>query len=528
MSSMNNVKKRIIISMFAITLLILTLFGITYAYFTAKIKENDKSESIKISAARLELSYNGEGSYVKISNLQPGGKIEKKTFSITNEGTKKVDNYDIILENLVNELNNYEDLTYTLTCKSSDDNDCSGSNGIFPKTNQVIATNTIESNVTHSYILTLNYKETGTNQSIDMNKEISAKVNIKHDISSVKTLKIYGNSIQDGTPDINNPAEIKSLGNLITDEKDANYNKFQIPIKVSGKNLFNKEAVKDDSNWSSGNYTYARFLPFVFKKGVHYIISMKDNLCWKDRYPYNTDTQVALVVNSENKWGGKVIGNSTVTYQTPTTIDIYNETEDTYLVLYYSSTINTPITREKIFETLFPNFQIEVGEIVTNYESYKEKIYNVYLDEPLRKVGNVSDYLDLENRIVVRNVGEKIFDGTENILSYENGVYYGLLHNNNVVGISNYFSNNNENTYYLKTDINSNAIHFVTNHTKEQFKTLLSTNYNNIPLKVLYGLNNIVFDKVNVPVFDIDTTKIINVCSNNNVCSSNIEVEYDE
>lgn len=173
---------------------------------------------------------------------------------------------------------------------------------------------------------------------------------------------------------------------------------YKIPITVSGKNLFDFTSAIDDSNWST-DISYKRFLPFVFKKGIHYTISMSDNLCQKNKYPWaGTNTQVAMVVNSENKYGGKTIGHSNL-ITASNIIDIYNETEDTYLVMYA-----TPgLSKKDIFETLFPNFQIEVGESATEYEPYKEpQTHNIYLDEPLYKIGDYADYIDFINHKVIR------------------------------------------------------------------------------------------------------------------------------
>ena len=39
-----------------------------------------------------------------------------------------------IIENITNTLDNYEDLSYVLTCTSSDEKECFGSEGVFPKT----------------------------------------------------------------------------------------------------------------------------------------------------------------------------------------------------------------------------------------------------------------------------------------------------------------------------------------------------------------------------------------------------------
>ncbi|MBR2315417.1 MAG: hypothetical protein IKA56_02110 [Clostridia bacterium] len=49
--------------------------------------------------------------------------------------------------------------------------------------------------------------------------------------------------------------------------------------------------------------------------------------------------------------------------------------------------------------------QIEYGNVATEYEPYIEPVIsNIYLDEPLRKIGDVADYIDFENQKLVRNV----------------------------------------------------------------------------------------------------------------------------
>ena len=180
MKTMNHVKKRIIISMCAMLLLIITLFGITYAYFVTKIKENKEEKSINVTTAFLELTYDdGNGSLI-VDNIKPGVEIETKTFSVKNTGTKDIDSYDVFLDVISNELENYGDLTYILTCESDVDT-CKGIKSTFPKEDSVLITNAIKVNETQSYELTLIYKETYTDQSKDMNKKIEGKIEIVDD-----------------------------------------------------------------------------------------------------------------------------------------------------------------------------------------------------------------------------------------------------------------------------------------------------------------------------------------------------------
>ena len=49
----------------------------------------------------------------------------------------------------------------------------------------------------------------------------------------LKDYKLYGKSIQDGTPSIENPIEVQSVGDLITDETSEYYGKYDIPIVVN-------------------------------------------------------------------------------------------------------------------------------------------------------------------------------------------------------------------------------------------------------------------------------------------------------
>ena len=54
---------------------------------------------------------------------------------------------------------------------------------------------------------------------------------------------------------------------------------------------------------------------------------------------------------------------------------------------------------------MLSNIQIEVGDTATAYEPYFEPMTtSIYLDEPLRKVGTYADYIDFENKKVVRNI----------------------------------------------------------------------------------------------------------------------------
>ena len=190
-------RQKIIVSITGIFLVLLILVGLTYAYFLTKITGNTNTKSISVTTANLVLEYGENTNVVQgITNAEPGYSVEK-IFTATNKGNSTV-TYGAALESIVNELSRQEDLVYTLTCTSylkegfslasngtitgTVDGTCNGvpTEKQFPSTStmSVMTTNTIDITHTHAYKLTVTYKEMGVDQSTDMNKTFSAKVNI--------------------------------------------------------------------------------------------------------------------------------------------------------------------------------------------------------------------------------------------------------------------------------------------------------------------------------------------------------------
>ncbi len=176
-----NRNQRIVVSIIGIIIVTLALIGITYAYFLTKIIGNSTSTSISGTLADLELTYgDGNGVIAPTDPIMPNTTLTPKEFTVKNTGSVKVENYAVVFENLTNTLTRKEDLVYTLECSSDDNNPCNGVDNIaFPSTNGSIILNTIEPTVTHSYTLTITYKNLeNVNQSDDMGATFSAKVNI--------------------------------------------------------------------------------------------------------------------------------------------------------------------------------------------------------------------------------------------------------------------------------------------------------------------------------------------------------------
>lgn len=190
-----NRRQRIIISVTGIFIILLILVGLTYAYFLTKIKGNDNEKSISVTTADLKLEYSDINDIlVSEENVEPGNSWTK-TFAVTNNGNKTVTNYGVVLENIENGLERKEDLVYTLTCtqytkatykvenkvaSGTTSGTCNGvsSETTYPSVGTILVENSIDTDKVQAYTLTVTYKETNTDQSVDMNKRFSGKVNI--------------------------------------------------------------------------------------------------------------------------------------------------------------------------------------------------------------------------------------------------------------------------------------------------------------------------------------------------------------
>ncbi len=199
-----NRKQRIIVSVTGIILVFLILVGLTYAYFLTKINGNTNDKSISVTTANLEIKYEDNNDIITGDKIGPGTTLPIKVFTVINNGNMNVE-YSVGLVNLINTFSITEDVVYNVTCKSYDkegfnlgtdgtitgteNGSCSGVNEKeFPTLNSYIVTNNIDVNIVHAYTMTVTYKETGTDQSIDMNKELSAKI----DIFDPESLTIQG------------------------------------------------------------------------------------------------------------------------------------------------------------------------------------------------------------------------------------------------------------------------------------------------------------------------------------------------
>ena len=277
-----NRRQGIIISITGIFIVLLLLVGLTYAYFLTEITTNENDKSVSVTVANLKLSY-GDGNGIITTNetIVPGTTLDSKTFTVRNDGSLKTD-YVVVIEdvkvtyattvgeNVAGTTATFEsnDFVYTLTCES-DGAACNGVNieTVFPMNGAVIAGNNIEVGKIHTYTLTVTYKETGVNQSADMNKMLEAKVNIA-DITSINPYSDNTNSLAYNI--INN-----AIG-LTTEEKNDGYAELVAtpPTKVASALSATNESVLSVTQDDLGTSYY-------YRGSVKNNYVTFNNMCWR-------------------------------------------------------------------------------------------------------------------------------------------------------------------------------------------------------------------------------------------------------
>ena len=341
-------------------------------------------------------------------------------------------------------------------------------------------------------------------------------------------------------PTPENPIEINSVGDLITDTNDFNYGKYKIPIKVTGKNLINQDLlfsseniIKEDNSYivknnpltiGPGEKNYNEIIEHlkeIIKPNVTYILSRE-----VENYTGNSSGSIQI------RGGGKAL--VTTPYDNGRKYIKFSLTKEEinsidYIYIYGSSD-----------GIKYSNIQLEMSDNISDYEPYQEKTTNIYLNEPLRKIGNYSDYIDLINKKVVRNIKELKLNGTEEWTKYPSvDMHYQL-----VVGDNEYNSDNiirtKTNYYKSLSGYNNGSEDYGVFSVDEYRIRIKDKNINDLdswknklkeysdnsnPLIVDYVLKNKIEENIDFDNLNI-TNNTINITINTNTKTSKVDLEY--
>jgi len=202
----------------------------------------------------------------------------------------------------------------------------------------------------------------------------------------------------------------------ITDYEPYGYN---IPIRVSGSNLYNPKDKFSSANTSEVDQNGWITLTCDNSAGTS---TRWLNIYTKASDKIKPNTSYKLVVEIEEISNCNLTACSTNTSYASSIGQFQNG-------LGSLSTTGTHIATIKSREDLSIAYTMLRSELVVTAgqnASIKFRMYvledlsveNIYLKEPLRKIGNYADYIDFENQKVVRKIKEKVFNGEETFSYY--------------------------------------------------------------------------------------------------------------
>lgn len=227
------------------------------------------------------------------------------------------------------------------------------------------------------------------------------------------------------------PSEIQSVGDLVTDETSEYYGKYDIPIIVRGKNLL------PNSDWMSGQHSdgfnqsrTAKYITEYTQNSISFNLTAWTGVS-SPRFPKDSVKRIVFKINQNqinsddgyinfyiiiqgydndnNKTGNQFIYNNAVA-DTAYVFDIsaisaYNwyadSTQFSFCILARKNAMNNL----KVYDIAY---YADTDTAV--YEPYSGETKHIYLNEPLRKVGDYADYIDFKNQKVVRNVYKQLLN----------------------------------------------------------------------------------------------------------------------
>ena len=232
------------------------------------------------------------------------------------------------------------------------------------------------------------------------------------------------------------------------------YGKYKIPVIVRGKNYFNINNIQEIN---SSNYSLKVSENKLILNGTLYSCNTKKTL--KDVCPnLKVGDEVILRLNTtcSKKFIYLYKDNTTaISWEDGKTKTITEDLLDRVVIVYNEVSLTEPN------EVIISNIQItDVGEDA-NYEPYVEPLKTtIYLNEPLRKIGNCADYIDFKEGKVVRNIKHREFTESDSWSKYvsANNHYQISVGDNYYSGTENYVLSNyylprkNNNSYYSNED----------------------------------------------------------------------------
>ncbi len=147
------------------------LLSVSYAYFVSKVEGNEDAKATDITAEKMELEYDGT-SIVGIENALPGDK-KVITFTVRNIGTVTTQ-YNVDLTNVTNGFIK-DELVYSIKRNKEE---AKGETPLPKSATTLLEGVSIEKDQTNTYELTIEFKETYSEQNYNQGKEFNGLIQI--------------------------------------------------------------------------------------------------------------------------------------------------------------------------------------------------------------------------------------------------------------------------------------------------------------------------------------------------------------
>ena len=191
------------------------------------------------------------------------------------------------------------------------------------------------------------------------------------------------------------------------------YNKYDIPITVIGKNLIPypymyTTKTENGVTWTDNgdgsvtvSGTATGYSDFFFK-----VMSIAPNTTFTFSKNQSDDAANVAFILKQLDENRALIG--TDTFLIPTVVTHTFTTAENARYIQIACKRHATAECKGTYKPM-----LELGDTATEYEPYKgSETTHIYLDEPLRKVGDYSDYVDFKNQKIIRNIKEITFENT--------------------------------------------------------------------------------------------------------------------
>ena len=204
---------------------------------------------------------------------------------------------------------------------------------------------------------------------------------------------------------------VNLTGKIIFEESDTLHDYepygYKIPVNVRSDNLFDKNNSNDLLNNVSINNTTS-----VISNANGFYTLRKDckpNTTYTISKVVSSRFIVAYSNNLTYTSGETLLGKVSDNSATNLTITTGENAKSLY-VFYSKLSDETTYTLQQILDSIMI---VEGSTAPSKYIPYYNATTNIYLDEPLRKIDEYSDYIDFKNNKIIRNIDEIVLDGSE-------------------------------------------------------------------------------------------------------------------